>query len=306
MSNPYVNKVIYGNTTIMDISDTTAVASDVASGKYFYGANGEKIAGTIISRSTSDLTASGAVVTVPAGYYASQATKSVATMTLPTSAAASATSGYTSKATIGRSTSAQYINIPPGYNDAGGYYTISATPNGTATAPTTISSTAATVSTGTNTLTLTKTVSVTPRITTAGYISSGTAGNSSISLTATVAIQGARVISPSTTDQIITSGTYLTGNTTVKAIQLSNLTAANIKSGVTVKVGDELDDDCVAGITGTFTSDATATAEDIISGETAYVDGRQITGTLVINKYYTGSTAPASSLGEDGDIYIQQ
>lgn len=306
MSNPYVNKVIYGNTTIMDISDTTAVASDVASGKYFYGANGEKIAGTIISRSTSDLTASGAVVTVPAGHYASQATKSVATMTLPTSAATSATSGYTSKATIGRSTSAQYINIPPGYNNAGSYYIISATPNGTATAPTTISSTAATVSTGTNTLTLTKTVSVTPRITTAGYISSGTAGDSSVSLTATVATQGARVISPSTTDQIITSGTYLTGNTTVKAIQLSNLTAANIKSGVTVKVGDELDDDCVAGITGTFTSDATATANDIVSGETAYVDGRQITGTLVINKYYTGTTAPASSLGEDGDIYIQQ
>lgn len=290
----------------MDISDTTAVASDVASGKYFYGANGEKIAGTIISRSASDLTASGAVVTVPAGYYASQATKSVATMTLPTSAAASATSGYTSKATIDRSTSAQYINIPPGYNNAGGYYIINATPNGTATAPTTISSTAATISTGTNTLTLTKTVSVTPRITTAGYISSGTAGNSSVSLTATVATQGARVISPSTTDQIITSGTYLTGNTTVKAIQLSNLTAANIKSGVTVKVGDELDDDCVTGITGTFTSDATATANDIVSGETAYVDGRQITGTLIINKYYTGSTAPASSLGADGDIYIQQ
>ncbi len=306
MSNPYVNKVIYGNKIIIDISDTTAVASDVASGKYFYGANGEKIAGTIASRSASDLTASGAVVTVPAGYYTNQVTKSVTTMTLPTTAATSATSGYTSKATIGRSTSAQYINIPPGYNNAGGYYTISATPNGTATAPTTISSTAATVSTGTNTLTLTKNVSVTPRITTAGYISSGTAGNSNVSLTATVATQGARVISPSTTDQIITSGTYLTGNTTVKAIQLSNLTAANIKSGVMVKVGDELDDDCVAGITGTFTSDATATAEDIVSGETAYADGRQITGTLVINKYYTGSTAPASSLGEDGDIYIQQ
>lgn len=44
--NPYVNKVQFGNTTIMDITDTTAVASDVAQGKYFYTANGEKTLGT--------------------------------------------------------------------------------------------------------------------------------------------------------------------------------------------------------------------------------------------------------------------
>ena len=97
-------------------------------------------------------------------------------MTLPTSTSSSATSGYTSKATISRSTSTQYLNIPPGYLSSGAYYTISATPNGSATAPSSISGTSATVSTGTNTLTLTKTVSVTPSVT-AGYVSSGTAGN---------------------------------------------------------------------------------------------------------------------------------
>lgn len=122
---------------------------------------------------------------------------------------------------------------------------------GSATPAATISATGATVSTGTNTLTLSKTVSNTPQVS-AGYIASGTAGNSSVSLTASVTTQAAQTIHPSTSDQSIASGTYLTGAQTIKAVTTSNLTAANIKQGVTVTIGDSTDADCVASVTGTY------------------------------------------------------
>lgn len=45
-NNPYVNKVVYGNNTVMDISDTTAEEADVASGAVFYKASGARSVGT--------------------------------------------------------------------------------------------------------------------------------------------------------------------------------------------------------------------------------------------------------------------
>ena len=66
-----------GTASFYDISDSTAAASDVLSGKYFYTSGGTKTQGSIASKSSSDLTASTLTVTAPAGYYASAASKTL-------------------------------------------------------------------------------------------------------------------------------------------------------------------------------------------------------------------------------------
>ena len=47
-NNPYVNKVVYGNDVVMDITDTTAEEGDVVSGKTFYKASGAKSTGSAV------------------------------------------------------------------------------------------------------------------------------------------------------------------------------------------------------------------------------------------------------------------
>ena len=170
-----------GTAAFYDTSDGTLSSGDQMLASYTAYANGTKYTGSITTKTGTDLSASGDTVTVPAGYYASQATKAVS--------------------------------------------------SGSATAPATISGTSASVSTGTNTLTLSKTISVTPSVT-AGYVASGTAGNSSVSLTASVTTKGATTYTPTTSNQTISSGTYLTGAQTISGD--ANLVAANIKSGVSI------------------------------------------------------------------------
>lgn len=126
------------------------------------------------------------------------------------------------------SASGDTVTVPAGYYASQQTKAVSA---GSATGPATISGTSASVSTGTNTLTLSKTISVTPTVT-AGYVASGTAANSSVSLTASVTTKGATTYTPTTSDQTIASGTYLTGAQTIKGD--ANLVASNIKSGVSI------------------------------------------------------------------------
>lgn len=215
----------------------------------------------VATRSSADLTVSGATVTTPAGYYAASASKSVASMTVPT--ATSASGSGTRKITVTPSTTSQYINLPTGYNSATAYFQINAMTAGSATPQATISATGATVTAGNNTLTFSKSITLTPQVT-AGYISAGTAAARTVSLTATVTTKAAATYTPGTAAQTISANQYLTG------IQ-------------------------------TIAGDADLIGSNIIS--TVNIFGVQ--GTVVINKYYTGTTAPAASLGNNGDIYFQ-
>ena len=310
-----------GTAKFTDVSDTTAAASDVASGKYFYTADGTKTQGTSsggggsISIVDTQDAGGGIIRTITAGAVSLQAKSNIDPTT--SSQTIEADTGYTglssvqinamptgtegtptaSKGTV----SSNSISITPSVTNVAGYisggthtgtavtvsaselvsgnkaitsagnnidvanYSTASVAAGSATAPSTISGTAATVTTGTNTLTLTKTVSVTPTVS-AGYVTSGTAGNSSVSLTANVTTQAAQTIHPSTSDQTIAASRYLTGAQTIKAVTMANLIADNIKQGVTVTVGDSTDDDCVASVTGTYSGGGDSKNAQIAQG----------------------------------------
>lgn len=134
---------------------------------------------------------------------------------------------------------------------------------------------------------------VTGGVTTSGYISN------SATKTLQLNTKSAATITPTTTNQTINAGQYLTGAQIIQGD--ANLIPKNIASGVSI-----------FGVTGTHqggggtdTSDATATQADIVNGKTAYINGGKVTGTLIVQNYYTGTTTPESTIGEDGDLYFK-
>lgn len=70
------NKAAGGGVELPELTNE-GTAADLLLGKELIDGDGNKVTGTIVTKTASNLTASGATVTVPAGYYASQATKMV-------------------------------------------------------------------------------------------------------------------------------------------------------------------------------------------------------------------------------------
>ena len=196
------SKIILNGETLMDVTSDTVDAGNLLSGKTATKNSGAKVTGNIATKSSSDLTVSGATVTAPAGYYSATASKAVATTTHPNPTA-----------TIASST---------------GVVTASHT-QGT------------------------------------GYVAGGTTTG-----TLNLTTQAAQTINTSTADQTIASNRWLTGTQTIKSVTTTNLTAANIAEGVTVKVGDANNASRITQITGTHSGETQYTATITNSGNATY------------------------------------
>ena len=184
------SKIMLNEETLMDVTSDTVEAADLVSGKTATKNDGTKVTGTITTKSSSDLTVSGATVTAPAGFYSSAASKSVSTTTHPNPTASIASSTGIVTATHVQST---------------------------------------------------------------GYVTGGTTTG-----TLNLTTQAAQTLNTSTVDRTISSYRWLTGVQTIKSVTTSNLTAGNIASGVTVKVGDANNASRISQVTGTY-SPATST-----------------------------------------------
>lgn len=92
-------------------------------------------------------------------------------------------------------------------------------------------------------------------------------------VTGTIPDYGATTYIPTTEDQYFEPGSYISGVQTVKGD--ANLISENIKKGVTI-----FNVEGILDASGIDTSDATATASDILDGKTAYVDGAKLTGNI--------------------------
>lgn len=157
--------------------------------------------------------------------------------------------------TVTPTTSKQTITADSGY-DGLDTVTVNAMPTAAQATP------SITINTSTGLITATATQS-------AGYVLAGTKSD-----TEQLTVQAAQTITPGTTDKTIAAGRYLTGTQTIKGD--ANLVASNIVSGKsifgvsgTAKVGND-------------TSDATAAAEDIMLGETAYIASGKVIGTFTL------------------------
>lgn len=103
MANQYKNKVIYDGQVLIDLTGDTAVAADVASGKYFHLASGQRVAGTSTKNAdTSDATVAASEVLATKTFYGASGEKQTGTMpnnggnnvTVTTKAGTTIPSGY--------------------------------------------------------------------------------------------------------------------------------------------------------------------------------------------------------------------
>ena len=80
------------------------------------------------------------------------------------------------------------------------------------------------------------------------------AGSDGTVYTGSMTEKASATYTPSNSDQTISANQYLTGAQTIEGVVVTNLLAAYIANGVTVKVGSASDDDSVASVTGSLSA----------------------------------------------------
>lgn len=116
-----------------------------------------------------------------------------------------------------------------------------------------------------------------------------------------------KTVTPSETKQTITPDSGYNG---LSSVVVNAISSTYVGSGVTKKAAATItpstSDQTIASgqyLNGvqTIKGDANLVASNIISGKSIF----GVAGNVVIQKYYTGSTEPSSSLGSNGDIYLK-
>lgn len=280
----------------IDTSNGTADAGDILNGKIAY-VDGKSIIGTIPIQTSSNLTASGATVTVPAGYYASKTAKSVSTATqaIPSisvdsagliTASATQNAGYVSASTksstkqlstqgaktITPSTSSQTAISKGVYTT--GAVTVAAVPTQTkSVTPSTSAQTitpdsgkflsSVTVSAMSTVAQATPSISVDSSglITASSTQAAGYVSAGTKNATKQLTVQAAKAITPSSIQQtVVAKNVYTTGDVTVAAVptQTKSVTPTTSAQTVTPDSGKYLSSVSVGAIA-TQTKEVTPT-----------------------------------------------
>ena len=219
--------------------------------------------GTAISVSASELV-SGTYTVDSSGTkdVTNYASASVPSLTLPSSA--SSTSSGTSKATISRSTSDQYINIPTGFNNTAQYYKFSAVANGTAGTPTATKGTVSNHS-----------VSVTPSVTnTTGYITGSTKTGTAVTVSASELVSGSETKT--------SNGTYDVTNLAELVVNVSGGSGGGVTvASKTASTSSNATSISFSSLSGKPTSFMCMLDQQSSLGSTRYVIGVTYDGTTV-------------------------
>lgn len=181
-----------------------------------------------------------------------------------------------------------------------GAVTVAAMPSGTAGTPT------ATKGTVSN-----HRVTITPSVTNAtGYITGGTKTGTAVTVDASELVSGTLYCDDAGTWNVINVETFEVASGTEGTPTATKSTVSNHSVSVTPSVTNT--EGWITGSTKTGTA-VTVSASELVSGsETKTANGTYNVTNLAslvvavpIVTYYTGSSAPSSTLGSNGDIYLQ-